>query len=215
MRLLIIRHGESEADILNVHEGRADFELTERGHRQADAMSQYVSQNYQIAKIYHSTLKRAVQTAEHLAFQTHAPMIPDEHLMEFNNGLIAGLKYSVADEKYPQMDVPLHSAVYEQESMLTFRYRAEYMLSKLISEALVHMEERHSMEATLPPESSDEITIAVVTHGGMINQLYRAFFRLPLDSEYGFFTGDTGIHEWIIRGNRRILVRADYAPHNI
>ena len=31
MQILLIRHGESEADILNVHEGRADFELTEKG----------------------------------------------------------------------------------------------------------------------------------------------------------------------------------------
>lgn len=209
MRLLIIRHGESEADILHVHEGRADFELTERGHRQAEAMSEYVSRNYQIAKIYHSTLKRAVQTAGHLALKTKAPLIPDEHLMEFNNGLIAGLKHSVADEKYPKVKVPLHSAVYEQESMLTFRYRAEYMLSKLIDEAT------QQNEASQHMENDDEITIAVVTHGGMINQLYRAFFRLPLDSEYGFCTGDTGIHEWIIRGNSRILVKADYAPHNI
>lgn len=46
MRLLIIRHGESEADILDVHEGRADFELTERGHRQAEAMSKYVKEHY-------------------------------------------------------------------------------------------------------------------------------------------------------------------------
>lgn len=32
MRILVIRHGESEADLLDVHEGRADFELTKRGH---------------------------------------------------------------------------------------------------------------------------------------------------------------------------------------
>ena len=38
MRILVIRHGESEADILNVHEGRADFNLTEKGNRQASAM---------------------------------------------------------------------------------------------------------------------------------------------------------------------------------
>ncbi len=114
MKLLIIRHGESEADILDVHEGRADFALTERGHCQADAMSEYVCQNYQIAKIYHSTLKRAKQTAEHLALKTGAPLIPDENLMEWNNGLIAGLKHSVADEKYPKMEVPVHSSVYEQ-----------------------------------------------------------------------------------------------------
>ena len=33
MVLIVIRHGESEADILDVHEGRADFELTQKGHR--------------------------------------------------------------------------------------------------------------------------------------------------------------------------------------
>ena len=197
MKLLIIRHGESEADILDVHEGRADFELTERGHRQAEAMSEYVSQNYQIVKIYHSTLKRAAQTAAHLAQITQIPLIPHEYLMEFNNGLIAGLKHSIAMEKYPHVKVPLHSSVYEQESMLTFRYRAEYMLSKLIA------------------ENAPDSTIAVVTHGGLINQLYRAFFRLPLDSEYVFRTGDTGIHVWIMEGNSRILVRANYIPHNL
>lgn len=59
MRLLIIRHGESVVDLLDVHEGRADFELTERGHSQAIEMSIYVKDHYQISKIFHSTLKRA------------------------------------------------------------------------------------------------------------------------------------------------------------
>lgn len=194
MRLLIIRHGESEADILGVHEGRADFELTERGHRQAEAMSEYVSQNYPITKIYHSPLKRAAQTALHLALKTGAPLIPDEHLMEFNNGLLAGLSHDAADEKYPKVKVPVHLSVYEQESALAFRYRAEYMLSKLLS------------------ENED---LAIVTHGGMIGQLYRAFFRLPLDSDFSFWTGDTGIHEWMIKEQSRIVVKANYIPHSI
>jgi 2,3-bisphosphoglycerate-dependent phosphoglycerate mutase len=33
MEILLIRHGESEADLLQVHEGRADFELTDRERR--------------------------------------------------------------------------------------------------------------------------------------------------------------------------------------
>lgn len=197
MRLLIIRHGESEADLLSVHEGRADFALTERGHRQAEAMSEYVSQNYPISRIYHSPLKRAAQTAQHLAAKTRAPLIPDPRLMEFNNGLLAGLAHSAADEKYPQAEVPVHLSVYEQESALEFRYRAEYMLSKLLS------------------ENDENSTLAVVTHGGMINQLYQAFFKLPLDSEFKFWTGDTGIHEWRVNGKARILVKANYIPHNI
>ena len=134
MKLLIIRHGESEADILNVHEGRADFELTERGHRQAAAMGEYVAQNYKIDRIYHSTLKRAAQTAGHSAEKTGAELIPCEQLMEFNNGLLAGLSHEEADLKYPEVEVPAHMSKYEQESAIEFRARAEYMLSKLLSE---------------------------------------------------------------------------------
>ncbi len=102
MKLLLIRHGESEADILRVHEGRANFALTDRGHLQAEAMSRYISQSYSVDKIYHSTLKRAVQTAQHLALATSAPLLPEEILMEFNNGLLAEVKFGVAVEKYPK-----------------------------------------------------------------------------------------------------------------
>ena len=160
-------------------------------------MSEFVSQHYHIDKIYCSTLKRAVQTAKHLEAKTNAELILDEHLMEFNNGLIAGLKFSVADEKYPKIDVPIHSSVYEQESKLEFRYRADYMLSKIIS------------------ENDESSTVAVVSHGGMINQLYRSFLRLPVDSEFFFYSGDTGIHEWQINGNSRSVVRANFVSHQL
>lgn len=161
MTLLIIRHGESEADILNVHEGRADFELTARGLKQAKAMAEYVAKNYNISKIYCSTLKRALQTAKQLQKACGAPLLPDKMLMEFNNGLIAGLSRQEAAEKYPYIEVAPHEAVYEQESALEFRFRADFMLSKIIS------------------ETDDDKTAAVVTHGGMINQLYQSFLRLP------------------------------------
>ncbi len=196
MRILVIRHGESEADLLDVHEGRADFELTERGHRQAAAMACYVKENYDISAIYCSTLKRAYQTAGHLSDATGIPLTADERLMEFNNGLIAGLERAVAREKYPPVkNLPLHASVYEQESMLEFRCRAEYMLSKIIS------------------ETDPDATVAIVTHGGMVNQLYRAFFRLPVDSDISFVTGDTGIHEWRIAGERRIVVKSNITDH--
>ncbi len=197
MKLLIIRHGESEADLLHVHEGRADFALTPRGHRQAQAMSDYVSRHYSLDRIYCSTLKRAVQTARHLEEKTHAPLLPDERLMEFNNGLIAGLSREEAQERYPQKSVPLHASVYEQESRLEFRCRAEYMLSKLLS------------------ENGEKDTVAVVTHGGMIVQLYRAFLGLPVDAPFSFWTGDTGIHEWLIEEGTRAVVRANFLPHSL
>ncbi len=196
MKLLVIRHGESEADLLDVHEGRADFALTERGHRQAEAMANYVADNYDISKIYASTLTRAKQTAQHLSDKTGISIIFDENLMEFNNGLLAGLPRAVVREKYPEVpDLPIDKAVYGQESQVEFRQRAENALSRIMNEA-----------------ENDE-TIAIVSHGGMINQLYRSFFNMPVDCIYFFNTADTGIHIWSLTDRERRVIKANFDEH--
>lgn len=196
MKILVIRHGESEADLLDVHEGRADFALTERGHKQADAMSNYIAENYNISKIYASTLMRAKQTAEHLSEKTGIPIVFDDNLMEFNNGLLAGLPRAVVREKYPEVpDLPVDKAVYGQESQVEFRQRAENALSRVIS------------------ESQTEETIAIVSHGGMINQLYRSLFDMPVDCKFFFNTADTGIHIWSVSDTERRVVKANFDEH--
>lgn len=196
MKLLVIRHGESEADLLDVHEGRADFALTERGHKQAEAMATYVSDNYNISKIYASTLTRAKQTAQHLSDKIGVSIVFDENLMEFNNGLLAGLPRAVVREKYPEVpDLPIDKAVYGQESQARFRQRAENALARILKEA-----------------DQDE-TIAVVSHGGMINQLYRSFFNMPVDCMYFFNTADTGIHIWSLSDKERRVIKANFDEH--
>lgn len=196
MKLLVIRHGESEADLLGVHEGRADFDLTERGHQQAASMAGFVKENFEISAIYCSPLKRAYQTAAHLSQEVGIPPIVEEKLMEFNNGRIAGLPKAAAQERYPFVrDLPVHAAVYGQESALEFRFRADYMLSKIVS------------------ETAPDAAAAVITHGGMINQLYRSFLRLPVDSEVSFKTGDTGIHIWYLDEKHRCIAAANYTAH--
>ncbi|MBQ3151388.1 MAG: histidine phosphatase family protein [Clostridia bacterium] len=196
MRLMIIRHGESEADLLDVHEGRADFPLTERGHRQAEAMANHIAENYCVSKIYSSTLTRAKQTAQHLSDKIDIPIIFDENLMEFNNGLLAGLPRAVVREKYPDIpNLPIDKAVYGQESQLVFRQRADRVLSKIIN------------------ETKTDATVVIVSHGGMINQLYRSFFNMSVDCNYFFNTADTGIHVWNITDKERRIIRANFDEH--
>ena len=196
MKLLLIRHGESEADILRVCEGRADFPLTERGERQARAMAGYVAAHYELSAIYCSTLTRARQTAQKLSEATGVPLTPDERLMEFNNGLRAGLPYAEAYEKYPNVpDLPPHCSVYEQESVYEFRFRTKCMLSELLCSA------------------DDDQTIAAVAHGGTINAMLRAFTEIPDCADIGFSTGDTGIHELHIDNGKRRVVMLNYTDH--
>ena len=84
MQILLIRHGESEADILHVHEGRADFELTDKGRQQVQRLVQKVK-DFAPDFIWASTLKRARETGETLAEAIGCPIQLEEELMEFNN----------------------------------------------------------------------------------------------------------------------------------
>lgn len=196
MNLLVIRHGESEADLLNVIEGRADFELTKRGKKQAMAMSKWVNDNFKIDKIIASPLKRAKQTASYLSDATVIPVEYEEDLMEFQNGLIAGLTREEADIKYPKPKIRYpHTKIYGMESDLEFRFRAETILSKILNENDINS------------------TIAIVAHGGIINMLYRSFLQLPINTNMHISTGDTGIHRWYYDEEKRVVLFSNSAKH--
>jgi 2,3-bisphosphoglycerate-dependent phosphoglycerate mutase len=165
MTLIIMRHGQSEADLLNVCEGRADFNLTDLGKIQVQNTAEKLSSEYKIDKIFSSTLKRARQTAEIFNSYTNSKVEYLEDLMEFNNGLIAGLPREEANKKYPKdPNLPYDKAMYGMESLKEFRLRAEKTLSYIINNT-----------------GKDE-TAAVVSHGGMINMLYQSFLKMPLPS---------------------------------
>ena len=197
MHLLIIRHGESEADILRCHEGRADFNLTQRGHAQAEAMAQRVASEFKVTRILASPLKRAAQTAGHLSEAVGLPIEFDEDLMEHNNGLLAGLTYEEADRLYPKVEnLPVDQSVYGQESMVEFRARAERALKKIMA------------------LDEPDAVVAVVSHGGTIHQLYSAMLGLPVTADFRFFlTGDTGIHLWQVKDGAVRVLAANLTEH--
>jgi 2,3-bisphosphoglycerate-dependent phosphoglycerate mutase len=196
MDLLVIRHGQSEADILKVIEGRADFGLTELGHKQADAMAKWVNGHYSIDKIIASPLKRARQTSEHLSKITGIEIQFEDDLMEWKNGLIAGLTQQEADERYPEPKPKYpHTRIYEQESQIDFRMRAETILSKITN------------------ENNDDDTIAVISHGGMINMLFKCFIESPVNCQISISNSDTGIHHWKIRGRKKEIILCNGREH--
>ena len=194
--IYLIRHGESEADILNVHEGRADFPLTERGCQQAAAMGKWMAEHCKVDMIFASTLRRAAQTARFLSDAAGIPVISDDDLMEFNNGLLAGLSFEEADRLYPKIpDLPPDQSVYGQESQFEFRDRADRALARCL--------------AQIP----DGATAAIVSHGGMINQLFASLIGLPPAHPIRFGTGDTGIHCWLLTESGPMLRFANRQDH--
>ena len=195
-KLLLIRHGESEADILKVHEGRADFPLTEAGHKQAAAMGKWVAEQFKVDLIFASTLRRAAQTAGYLSEAAGVPIIFDEDLMEFNNGLLAGLPFEEAAKRYPRVDnLPPDKCVYGQESQYEFRARADRALQRCMEQI---------------PEGK---TAAIISHGGMINQLFASLIGSPPAAPIRFSTGDTGVHLWLLAEDGTRLMFANKQEH--
>ena len=194
--LFLIRHGESEADILKVHEGRADFPLTEWGRKQAAAMGRWVADHYRIDQIFASPLRRASETAAFLSKAAGVAGEYDEDLMEFNNGLLAGLPFEEAARRYPRIpDLPPDKSVYGQESQYEFRARADRALNRCLEK--------------IP----DGTTAVIVSHGGMINQLFASLIGVPPAHPVRFGTGDTGIHCWRISEDSAILLYANRQDH--
>ena len=59
---IIIRHGESLANLNKIYAGHTDFELSELGFKQAEAAAEYFKDT-KVSAIYSSDLKRAYSTA--------------------------------------------------------------------------------------------------------------------------------------------------------
>ena len=197
LEILVLRHGQSVADIENRHEGRADFPLTDLGRQQARLAAPWIARECPPTAIVSSPLKRAAETAQIVGAVCNLPVESDAGLMEFNNGELAGLPYAEADRLYPLPEGgrPPHERVPGGESMLEFRFRAEEVWSRLMS------------------QYAGAGRLLIVAHGGMISMLFRAFARLPVGIEVWLHTGDTGMHLWRVAGKERSILFSNRQGH--
>lgn len=200
IELLVVRHGESQADLEDRHEGRADFELTPLGERQAGLAAAWIAKRCRPHEILSSPLKRASRTAEAIAQECKLTVAYNEELTEWNNGLLAGLKREEARLRFP---IPAsgrqpHDTFADTESEIQFRARAEAFLSQLL---FAH------------GSTSELRRICIVSHGGTIDMLFHSLMGLPFGAQISLATGDTGIHLWRIDGSRKRIVFANAQEH--
>ncbi|MEC1179605.1 histidine phosphatase family protein [Metasolibacillus meyeri] len=177
-----MRHGQSEADILEVHEGRADFPLTELGVEQATKLAHFITARYQVDAIMTSPLQRAYQTANILKGNCKCDFIVNDDLMEYNNGVLAGLSRKKALIKYP-----LHVAIEGGESQSQFRYRVEQALHTILHD-YGHLE-----------------CVAIVAHGGTLLHLLNTLLGKTVEEQCLFHTGDTGLHILELKNGRKVI----------
>lgn len=150
MRLILIRHGETENIKYN---GVTDVPLSRKGHLQAELIKRRLEKEL-IGKIYTSDLSRAVETAKiiNLPHKVELEMEPD--LREVNFGLWEGLSFSEINSRH------------KEQLEKWMEETTEYRFPK--GETLAEVERRVvGVLARIKTEQGDK-DIAIVGHGGPI-----------------------------------------------
>lgn len=100
MRLIIVRHGETEWNRLRRTQGVTDIDLTVRGLRQARRLG-YRLRGLPVKCVYTSPLKRALDTAKALAAPSRVPVVLDNDLKEIRFGDWEGMTFEEIGNSYP------------------------------------------------------------------------------------------------------------------
>ena len=117
MHLVIVRHGESEWNKLNLFTGWTDVDLTETGHEEAAAGGRALKEaGYDFDVCYTSLLKRAIHTLNHVLDELDRNWLPVHKTWRLNErhyGALQGLNKAETAEKYGDEQVKIWRRSYD------------------------------------------------------------------------------------------------------
>ena len=178
-RILAIRHGETAWNVEGRIQGQLDVPLNEMGRWQVHRLALAVADE-DIAAIYSSDLLRALETAQAVARSCGVPIVTDVGLRERGFGEFEGLIYTEINERWPDM------AERWRRRDPTFGAPGGETLNAFYARSI----ETATRLAALHPGQ----TIALVSHGGVMDCLYRAASRIALDAPRSWQLGNAAIN---------------------
>jgi 2,3-bisphosphoglycerate-dependent phosphoglycerate mutase len=164
--ITFLRHGESVGNAEDRFQGHADFPLTGKGRRQAQALAErWLAEGITFDRCIASPLMRACQTAEIISGMLKIPMELDSDWMEINNGLIAGLTPEQAASVAPRPDFMTPYTHFGKigESRWVVFLRAGRAIQHILDRPAGHY--------------------LVAAHGGILNMALYAILGIPLQTE--------------------------------
>jgi 2,3-bisphosphoglycerate-dependent phosphoglycerate mutase len=181
-RVTLVRHGRTAWNASTRIQGHADIELDAVGSKQAQRTARALADD-DIHVVYTSDLARARETARPIAEALRVPLIIDVGLRErhfgaFEGKTIAELDAHHVDAARRWRTREPHFAPDGGESLVDFARRSVDALTKLAQQHVG----RH---------------IAVVSHGGVLDSMYRAGARVPLESQRAWRVGNASIHRML------------------
>nr|WP_319487530.1 2,3-diphosphoglycerate-dependent phosphoglycerate mutase [uncultured Caproiciproducens sp.] len=215
MKLVLVRHGESEWNQKNLFSGWADVCLSENGRREAEEAGILLKkEGYDFDVCYTSYLKRAIQTLNLLLEQLDRewlPVIKSWKLNERHYGALQGLNKAETAQKYGENQVkiwrrsfdvrpPVLSEDDTRNPRFDPQYRNENKQELPVCESL-----KDTIERVLPyfnlmikQDMQDGKKVLIAAHGNSIRALVKHFDNLTEDEimEVNIPTGVPLVYEF-------------------
>jgi 2,3-bisphosphoglycerate-dependent phosphoglycerate mutase len=193
--LLLIRHGETDMNRELRFQGQVNVGLNTRGHEQAQRLAARMAGETADA-FYVSDLLRARQTAEPIASELSLKPVAEKGLREQHFGRVDGMRVDDIQREHPEawagwLRFDEDFAMPQGESTRSFHARVMEAVQRLV--------------AAHPRQ-----TVVVVTHGGVLDMIYRTARSLGLNGPRQSEIPNAGLNRIRAReGAMEILAWAD------
>jgi broad specificity phosphatase PhoE len=184
LRVLVVRHGETNENVAGVIQGQLDTDLNSFGRLQAATTARHLS-TIRFDRIITSPLRRARDTAQAILKQQPASsqlqLEQDGRLKERAFGVLEGKRYAGPANRSEE-----DTSSFEQKHHLLERLASFW--NELVTFPVSQVQENSSSEQTpAEPQGDNERVILLVTHGATISALLDElllagqYLHVPLD----------------------------------
>ena len=201
MKLVLVRHGESEWNKLNLFTGWTDVDLSEKGHQEAMQAGKLLKEEgYDFDVCYTSYLKRAIHTLNHILDEMDRNWLPVHKSWKLNErhyGALQGLNKSETAEKYGEQQVKIwrrsfdvKPPVLEESDERAPQNQAMY---RNVKETLpLHESLETTIERVIPyfegvikKDMQEGKRVIIAAHGNSLRALVKYFDQLSSDEIMG------------------------------
>lgn len=168
IRIILVRHGETEWNRLHRFQGRSDIPLNIKGYKQALSLAEALKED-EITAIYTSPLGRALETARHIGtFHPATPLMKELGFIEMDLGDFEGML--------------AHRWAAEQREFREFWEKNPGTLAMPGGESLTDVQERavRTLERICKPYVSGN-TLLICSHNFVIGSLLCFASKISLD----------------------------------
>lgn len=198
--IYIVRHGQTEWNILGKTQGHGNSDLTAKGIEQAELLANSMTK-YPIDYIYSSDLGRAYQTAEIIGNKLNVKVEKTEALREMNFGTWEGR---------------LIKDIMEEDPKLYHQWRNEPHLARIPQgETLDQIKERTDAFIKEINEKYDGKHIVLVTHSLCARIMLLSFLNSSVENIYRLNQGNTALNIVELRDYGPVVMKMNDTTHII